>query len=104
MRHCCQANSGTVPVVVSDVSLSLNVFALLVTARLLAFLICRSVLILKWAAKSYERGHLSKVGCQPSSEKVIKNLYQRYNMNKIDSKGEAIVSALLQEDSFDGLL
>ena len=30
-------------------------------------------LILNWAAKSNERGHLFKVGCQPSREKVIKN-------------------------------
>ena len=31
-------------------------------------------LILNWAAKSNERGHLFKAGCQPSREKVIKNI------------------------------
>jgi len=41
---------------------------------------------LNWAAKSYERGHLFKVGCQPSREKVIKNLHQRYNMNGLIPK------------------
>ncbi len=42
--------------------------------------------ILNWAAKSNERVHLFKVGCQPSLKKVIKNLYQRYNMNGLISK------------------
>ncbi len=43
-------------------------------------------LILNWAAKSNERGHFFKVGCQHSREKVIKNLYQRYNMNGLIPK------------------
>jgi hypothetical protein len=43
-------------------------------------------LTLNWAAKSNERGHFFKVGCQPSHEKVIKNLYQMYNMNGLIPK------------------
>ncbi|KAI2511944.1 hypothetical protein MHU86_2460 [Fragilaria crotonensis] len=43
-------------------------------------------LILNWAAKSNESGHFFKVGCQPSREKVIRKLYQRYNMNGLIPK------------------
>jgi len=43
-------------------------------------------LILNWAAKSNEAGHLFKVGFQPSRNKVISNLYQRYNMDGLIPK------------------
>ena len=42
--------------------------------------------ILNWAAKSNASGHLFKVGCQPSREKVVKNLFTRYNMNGLIPK------------------
>jgi hypothetical protein len=42
--------------------------------------------ILHWAAKSNASGHVFKVGCQPSREKVVRNLYTRYNMNGLIPK------------------
>jgi hypothetical protein len=36
--------------------------------------------ILHWAAKSTASGRVIKVGCQSSCEKVVRNLYTRYNM------------------------
>ena len=38
-------------------------------------------LVLNRAAKSNASGHVFKEGCQPTREKVMKNLNQRYNMN-----------------------
>ena len=38
-------------------------------------------LILKWAAKSNGSGHIFRDGFQPSRQKVITKLYERYNMN-----------------------
>jgi hypothetical protein len=32
-------------------------------------------LILNWTAKAYERGHIFKMNCQPSREKVVQKLY-----------------------------
>jgi hypothetical protein len=43
-------------------------------------------LILNWAAKAYERGHIFKMNCQPSREKVVQKLYCRYNMRGLTPK------------------
>jgi hypothetical protein len=43
-------------------------------------------LILNWAAKAYERGHIFKMNCQPSREKVVQTLYCRYNMRGLTPK------------------
>ncbi|KAI2511195.1 hypothetical protein MHU86_3160 [Fragilaria crotonensis] len=43
-------------------------------------------LVLNWAAKSNASGHVFKEGCQPSREKVMRNLYERYNMNGLIPK------------------
>ena len=43
-------------------------------------------LVLTWAAKSNGNGHTFRAGCQPTREKVIKNLYERYNMNGLTPK------------------
>ena len=43
-------------------------------------------LVLNWAAKSNASGHIFKEGCQPSREKVMRNLYDRYNMNGLIPK------------------
>jgi hypothetical protein len=43
-------------------------------------------LVLKWAAKSNGSGHTFREGCQPTREKVITNLYERYNMNGLTPK------------------
>ena len=42
--------------------------------------------ILNWAAKANDKGHLFKVDCQPSREKVVQNLYCRYNMRGLTPK------------------
>ncbi|KAI2512006.1 hypothetical protein MHU86_2294 [Fragilaria crotonensis] len=42
--------------------------------------------ILKWAAKSNASGHVFREGVQPTREKVIAKLYQRYNMNGLIPK------------------
>ena len=42
--------------------------------------------ILNWAAKANDKGHLFKVDCQPSREKVVQNLYCRYNMKGLTPK------------------
>ena len=43
-------------------------------------------LILNWAAKSNESGHIFHVGRQPTHKKVMKNLYDRYNMHTLIPK------------------
>ena len=43
-------------------------------------------LVLKWAAKSNGSGHTFHEGFQPTREKVITNLYERYNMNGLIPK------------------
>ena len=43
-------------------------------------------LVLKWAAKSNGSGHTFREGFQPTREKVITNLYERYNMNGLIPK------------------
>ena len=43
-------------------------------------------LVLKWAAKSNGSGHTFREGFQPTREKVITNLYKRYNMNGLIPK------------------
>ena len=42
--------------------------------------------ILKWAAKSNASGHVFREGFQPTREKVITKLYERYNMNGLIPK------------------
>ncbi|KAI2491070.1 hypothetical protein MHU86_23514 [Fragilaria crotonensis] len=42
--------------------------------------------ILKWAAKSNASGHVFREGFQPTREKVIAKLYERYNMNGLIPK------------------
>jgi hypothetical protein len=37
--------------------------------------------ILNWAAKSNESGYIFKTKCQPTRQKVMSNLYERYNMD-----------------------
>ena len=43
-------------------------------------------IILKWAAKSNGSGHVFREGFQPTREKVIAKLYQRYHMNGLVPK------------------
>ncbi|KAI2491351.1 transposition [Fragilaria crotonensis] len=43
-------------------------------------------LVLNWAAKSNASGHVFQMGCQPTREKVMKNLNERYNMNGLIPK------------------
>ncbi len=40
-------------------------------------------LVLNWAAKSNANGYVFKEGCQPTCEKVMRNLNERYNMNRL---------------------
>ena len=42
--------------------------------------------VLNWAAKSNASGHVFKEGCQPSCEKVMRNLFERCNMNGLIPK------------------
>ncbi len=42
--------------------------------------------VLKWSAKSNASHHVFKVGCQPSCEKVLRNLLERYNLNGLIPK------------------
>ena len=42
--------------------------------------------ILNWAANANDKGHFFKVECQPSREKVVQNLYCRYNMRGLTPK------------------
>ena len=42
--------------------------------------------ILNWAAKANNSGHIFKEDCQPSREKVVQNLYCRYNMKGLKPK------------------
>ena len=43
-------------------------------------------LVLNWAAKSNANGHVFQEGCQPTREKVMRNLNERYNMNGLIPK------------------
>ena len=43
-------------------------------------------LVLKWAAKSNGSGHSFREGFQPTREKVIANLFERYNMKGLIPK------------------
>jgi hypothetical protein len=43
-------------------------------------------LVLNWAAKSNASGHMFQEGCQPTREKVVKNLNERYSMNGLIPK------------------
>jgi hypothetical protein len=43
-------------------------------------------LVLNWAAKSNASGHVFQEGCQPTREKVMRNLNERYNMNGLIPK------------------
>ena len=47
--------------------------------------------ILNRAAKGNDKGHLFKVNCQPSREKVVQNLYSRYNMRGLTPKEKLLV-------------
>ncbi len=42
--------------------------------------------ILTWVAKANDSGHMFKVDCQPSREKVVQMLYCRYNMKGLIPK------------------
>ena len=44
------------------------------------------ILVLNWAAKSNASGHVFQEGCQPTCEKVMKKLNERYNMNGLIPK------------------
>ncbi len=43
-------------------------------------------LILNWAAKAYERGHIFKMNCYLSREKVVEKLCCQYNMRGLTPK------------------
>jgi hypothetical protein len=59
--------------------------------------------VLNWAAKSNASGHIFKEGCQPSPEKVMRNVLERYYMNGLIPR-ETIVPTLFTEDGVSCIL
>jgi hypothetical protein len=53
-------------------------------------------LVLNWAAKSNASGHVFQEGCQPTCEKVMRTLNERYNMNGLIPKEKQLHLSYLQ--------
>jgi hypothetical protein len=58
--------------------------------------------ILNWAAKAYNSGHMFKVDCQPSQEKVVQMLYCQCNMKGLIPK-EMLLYLPYSQGSFDDI-
>ena len=59
--------------------------------------------ILNWAAKANNGGHMFKVDCQPSQEKVCANALLPIQHEGIDTKRKAALSPIFTKGSFDDI-